>query len=360
MSLLLQALKGGSAEKLSLAAEDSFLPFVEHADLEHKTGTTAPPIHHETDKQQPIENPISRPLTSANNLWIEKPRRHLLSSFALITSLLLAGMGIGLWWQLQSRSGSAQPETTPPQPAAIASAERTESEASGAPTLPVPQAEIIGRPVPPPTSDKAIDTPDGIVKENQLHIERHAQVTATPPHIATAWQAYQLGDYANAEALYRQMLQSGRYNQDAVLGLAALALHSGKPQEAAIWYRQRLEENPQDHEARLGIMSVDPQRLPDTTVIGLQQAADAANSAELLGRYFAENERWHEAQEHFFNALSKRPDKADLTYNLAVCLEHLGETALAAGYYRKALSLDDKQFDRSQAVARLAKLGADQ
>jgi Flp pilus assembly protein TadD len=53
------------------------------------------------------------------------------------------------------------------------------------------------------------------------------------------------------------------------------------------------------------------------------------------------------------------PSNAQFTYNLAVSLDHLGQSKLAAQYYQQALQLDSASnagFDHAQAQRRLNEL----
>ena len=70
--------------------------------------------------------------------------------------------------------------------------------------------------------------------------------------------------------------------------------------------------------------------------------------------------RWAEAQQSFFQAHVADPTNPDYVYNLAVSLDHLRQTSLAAQYYARALAAESQAvaFDRSQAEIRLRQLQA--
>jgi tetratricopeptide (TPR) repeat protein len=71
---------------------------------------------------------------------------------------------------------------------------------------------------------------------------------------------------------------------------------------------------------------------------------------------------WSQAQQAYFHALQFQPDNPDYAYNLAVGLEHLGQTRPALEYYRKALDLSFRNgranFDQELAIERVGQLSA--
>ena len=69
--------------------------------------------------------------------------------------------------------------------------------------------------------------------------------------------------------------------------------------------------------------------------------------------------RWNEAQAAYFEAYRLDPEAADVAYNLAVSLDHLGQNRLAADFYQRALTASGQQsvqFDKGQVSRRLAEL----
>jgi len=93
------------------------------------------------------------------------------------------------------------------------------------------------------------------------------------------------------------------------------------------------------------------------TLLASEPGAHVLNFA--LGNQLAQQERWGEAQQQYFKAFSADPENADFAYNLAVSLDHLRQTKLAAEYYQRALSLGAARgasFDAAAARARVAQL----
>ena len=56
----------------------------------------------------------------------------------------------------------------------------------------------------------------------------------------------------------------------------------------------------------------------------------------LANAYGAQN-RWPQAQRHYFTALQNNPKDPNYAYNLAVSLEHIAQPKSAAVYYQHAL-----------------------
>jgi Flp pilus assembly protein TadD len=78
-----------------------------------------------------------------------------------------------------------------------------------------------------------------------------------------------------------------------------------------------------------------------------------------LGNYYAEQARWGEAQQAYFNAYRLEPDNAELAFNLAVSLDRLGQKKSAAQYYQRALQLDPEHnagFDHAKISQRIEEL----
>jgi len=77
-----------------------------------------------------------------------------------------------------------------------------------------------------------------------------------------------------------------------------------------------------------------------------------------LANHYAEQARWGEAQQSYFNAYSLAPEQAQFALNLAVSLDHLGQRKLAAQHYQRALQLDanGQSFDHAQTQKRLTDL----
>ncbi|WP_348946099.1 tetratricopeptide repeat protein [Chitinibacter sp. FCG-7] len=185
----------------------------------------------------------------------------------------------------------------------------------------------------------------------------------TPAALLQAWGDFQSGELAQAETRYRQILASQPNQRDALLGLAAIALQQGQRGRAAGIYQYLLQLNPQDAEvaaAQLALESATDAIKANAAEADWLQAAQARPF--LLGQYYAARQRWQEAQTQYFLAWSEQPDHPDLAYNLAISLDHLRQSALAAEFYQKALTLAAQrkaQFEPAAVRVRLARLQED-
>ncbi|WP_091197636.1 tetratricopeptide repeat protein [Formivibrio citricus] len=240
--------------------------------------------------------------------------KNLLPWLVLGACLALGGT-VGWIWR-QSQHPVPQPEPVPMK----ASASR------GAPAVAVPMQTAAPLPQRSRRDDPKPRTETRTVASQPVIVRRHRD-TAVPPQLEEAWQAFQRDDFATAERLYRNVLGADRNNRDALLGLAAIAIRQDRKPEAAGHYQHLLTLNPRDEAAQSGLLMLEPEQFNEAT----------------------------EAQEQYFRAYSRDPGNADLAFNLAVSLEQIRQSSLAAEYYRKALALGGN-FDRATAEKRLAEI----
>lgn len=81
----------------------------------------------------------------------------------------------------------------------------------------------------------------------------------------------------------------------------------------------------------------------------------------LIGSLQAQLQQWPEARLAYSAAQRQEPNDPDNAYNLAVCLEHLGQSAAAIAFYQLALRLGEQgafRFDPVAVRQRLAQLGS--
>lgn len=206
--------------------------------------------------------------------------------------------------------------------------------------------------------------PEVEVAPGLLRISRRGAAVTLDTNLLDGYAALQREDWNAADAAYRKALRNNPASRDAMLGLAAVALRSGDAEQARSWYRELLQRDPNDSVAMAALFAEDGGEALDESRLRqlLEQQPDAAHIRFALGRAYARQQRWPDAQQQFFDAFGAAPDNADYAFNLAVSLDHLGQSAAAAGYYRKALDLvaagAGASFDRAAARARMAALGA--
>lgn len=343
----------------------------------------APKVPESAPAMAPLADPAA---PSAARQLLSAPRaksaRSTLPWLVLGGCILLGGMGAWFWWQIQQINLPTQPVALGSTPAPDASAPAATADKASEPDVLIPTGMINASAVVARPSIKApaasavalkpstVSRPLGSDAANYIEnvpapapfppIERRTQEAAVPAPLEAAWQAYQKGDLAAAEAQYQRMLSIDSRNRDAHLGLAAIAAQRGKKNEATAWYKKLLTMNPQDEDAQAGLTAVDTDALSERTEARLLQQSDRPESPLVLGQFYAARNRWHEAQEQYFIAFARDAGNADLAFNLAISLDHLNQPKLAADYYRKALTLGRSSFDRKATEKRLAEIVAGQ
>ncbi len=184
------------------------------------------------------------------------------------------------------------------------------------------------------------------------------------PKIEAAYAAYLKGDLESARSDYQDALREDASNRDALLGLAAINVRTGRLEVAEATYLRALQLDPGDAHAQAGLIALRGARLDplatESRVKSMLAADPGANVLHFtLGNQLAQQGRWGEAQQEYFKAFSAHPENADFAYNLAVSLDHLRQGKLALEYYRRAVALAETRgasFDIAAARARSAQL----
>jgi Flp pilus assembly protein TadD len=192
--------------------------------------------------------------------------------------------------------------------------------------------------------------------------------TSPAPTIGTlnrAWEALQQGRYDDAKTLYEEVARAEPGNVDAQLGLGALSGVRGEAEQAARHYGRALELDPRNTAAQAGLISIIGQADPQLSESRLKQLISGEPSGFLyfaLGNLYAKQGLWPKAQQAYFQAYQLQPDHPDYAYNLAIGLEHLGQSRLALTYYRRALELRSlrgrAEFDQIRVEERIGQLTA--
>ncbi len=190
-----------------------------------------------------------------------------------------------------------------------------------------------------------------------------ATVEPVNPTLMQAYQALQSGDFAKASTLYQQVLDMEPRSVDALLGLGAIAAKEGRIEQAAQHYQRALELEPRNAFAQGGLIAIigGADRQGSESRLKLLIAREPSSFLYFtLGNLYAEQGQWPGAEQAYFQAYQQQPDNPDYAFNLAVGLEHLGQTRLALDHYRKALDLSFKKghasFDQSLVIQRVGQL----
>jgi tetratricopeptide (TPR) repeat protein len=202
-----------------------------------------------------------------------------------------------------------------------------------------------------------IDAPNSSAKA--IHIQPQS-TESLDPLLNRAYSAYRNGKLDEARQLYLDMLGKDGQNSDALLGLAAIAQQRDEDRIAAQYYLRVLNLDPRNAVANAGMSALSNNDNYESRLKTLLR--EQGNSAALhfaLGNLYAEQSRWGEAQQAYFNAYTLDTKNADLAFNLAVSLDHLGQGKLAAQHYQRALQLDESHsanFNHAKISQRIDEL----
>jgi len=297
----------------------------------------------------------------------------------IICSIIGSIYGYYVWRELNPPvQRVAERPPTPPVPTPITAPAPPALVANLPPAVATPQPPVTETPpvATAPTVEKPVALNYTIAKPRakstakpakpkapaSMSIERQQATDTITPALQDAYQSYQRGDYATASQGYKEVLKQDGRNRDALLGLGAIAQQQGQDQAAQHYYRQVLLLDPRDPVALGAMTAYSAGSGVDTESQLKQMLTEQPRSAALnyaLGNVYADQSRWGDAQQAYFNARMLEPSNAQFTYNLAVSLDHLGQSKLAAQYYQQALQLDPASnagFDHAQAQRRLNEL----
>ncbi len=220
--------------------------------------------------------------------------------------------------------------------------------------------------IPASPSIAALPQPDKQAAQRNIEVESQTTgLSPIDPELIAAYEAMQLGNYEQAGTLYGKVLVRSPSNTDALLGLAAIAWKQGRPDVASGYYGRVLERDPRNTHAQAGLIAILGGADPVAAETRLKELISREPSGFLyftLGNLYADRKLWSQAQQAYFQALQFDPDNPDYAFNLAVGLEHLGQSRPALDYYRKALDLSFRKgranFDQERAIERVGQLSA--
>ena len=201
-------------------------------------------------------------------------------------------------------------------------------------------------------------------KNTALQVTRNNPGPRVSPDLMAAYRAFNAGDDAAAQELYRKVLRSDVRNVDALLGMASIAQRQERNQDAAGWYNKVLEVEPRNSVAQAAMVELAGQADPVSAESRLKnllaQQPNAAHLHAALGGAYAERGQWPAAQQAYFEAHRLDPTNPEYAFNLAVSLDQLGKPLLALEYYKKTLELmqrtSNTTIDRHQLESRISQL----
>jgi Tfp pilus assembly protein PilF len=292
---------------------------------------------------------------------------------------VMAGAGIYVWYSIQSFTPRVAASARP-RPAAAPTPVPASGFVEAPPRIDTPivpaaatKAEIAPEPArkaPAPAQPPSEDLVATLLKQPAagaaapLRLAPSQEKARVPTEIAAGYDALRGGNLPAARRSYVAALLSDASNLDAQLGLATVEARLGNRAAAASHYRRALEIDPRNATALAGLASLTDYSQPEALEAQLRgDVARYPQSSALhftLGTLYASQSRWQDAQYEFFEAHRLEPSSADIAFNLAVSLDHLGQSRLAADFYRRALEAarnQATQFDPAPVARRLAELG---
>jgi tetratricopeptide (TPR) repeat protein len=255
-------------------------------------------------------------------------------------------------------------ETPPP----VATAALVTPDAGGATTETAPLRADAPAPAAPAAKPAAATATAPARAEMPRDLIKVSPGSAEPqldPRLGEAYAALQGGRIDSARQLYGELVRSDPRNLQALLGQAAVQVQDGLADEAGRNYMRVLELDPRNTFAQAGLVSLAGRADPQAAETRLKQliAREPLPSLHFtLGNLYADQSRWAEAQQSYFQAHVLESANPDYAYNLAVSLEHVGQPKLAAGFYRRAAELAPQRgrvgFNVNQAQERARQLAA--
>jgi len=213
-----------------------------------------------------------------------------------------------------------------------------------------------------PQTDNQREQAAQVAEADKIQVHRGVAPTAVSANLQNAYRQFNSGDLDGARTQYENALRNDPNNRDALLGTAAIALSRNQTTQAASIYSRLLDLDPNDAEAIAGLTSLrrgDPEQSESQLKKALVQHPQSGATLFELGNLYAQQSRWAEAQQSYFQAFTISPTNADFAFNLAVSLDHLGQGKLALEYYRQALASAKgapSKFKQSAAQDRIDKL----
>lgn len=232
-----------------------------------------------------------------------------------------------------------------------------------------PQGTISSSQTARPVITKTAQSDRAQPQHSEIKISKRQLSPRTSQTLAEANQALEQGNLNAAELSYRQILKQSPGNLAATSALGHLLMQRGMTDEAERLYLQVLDQDPGNLEAKIALINIsaaDPTNLSAGSQLKqlLTKHPKQPYLHASLGNFYARRNDWSAAQPAYFEAFALENKNAEYAYNLAVSLDQLGKSDIAANYYEKALALHDNhptQFNKSDVARRLKEIkGANQ
>jgi Tfp pilus assembly protein PilF len=173
--------------------------------------------------------------------------------------------------------------------------------------------------------------------------------------LQTAMAQHQAGNLAQAETLYKQVLQTAPNQPDALHLLGLIAKQKGDLKTAVQLMRKALNLNPNYVEAlvNLGATLQEQGDLNNATDCYRKALALRPNYAEVhsnLGVVLKAQDNLHESAQSFIRALELNPASAETFANLDALLKEMAAPDEALIYYRKVLAISPTNIAAQQGA----------
>ena len=175
---------------------------------------------------------------------------------------------------------------------------------------------------------------------SNLQISSTSRVGQKDILLREAYDAYKSGNNSLALTRYNQVLEEEPGNRNALLGRAAINVQNGNSTAAIKDYQALLLANPKDSLAMASLITVanySPRETESQLKLMIREEPSSPHLNFVLANVYGAQNRWQEAQGHYFRALQNNPGDPNYAYNLAVSLEHISQPGSAITYYRRAL-----------------------
>ncbi len=294
-------------------------------------------------------------------------------ALGIVGAVCVIAIGVYVYLQITNpglfvaKPPAPQPQTSlgqapAPQPAAPATPVATGSviapAGSGTDTPAAPAAPRAA-PVAPPAAPAAAQA------RNAIRVSAGSAEPQLDPRLSQGYAALQAGKLDAARQFYGDAARSEPHSVQALLGLAAIATQENRTEEASRLYFNVLDLEPRNAYAQSGLIALLGKADPVSAETKLKQLIAREPMASLyftLGNLYGDQSRWAEAQQAYFQAHHRDPANPDYAYNLAVGLEHVGQSRLAVNFYQRAITqaaaTGRAGFNPAQAQERIRQLAA--
>jgi tetratricopeptide (TPR) repeat protein len=171
---------------------------------------------------------------------------------------------------------------------------------------------------------------------------------------------HQAGQMAEAEQLYRQILQQQPQNADALSLLGVVACQQEKLEPGIALYRQALAIRPDHRQTRENLslaLCKQAKRLVDEATTNLSLminfSANPGPTHLMLGSIYQEQGALEQALSHYQQALAANPTDANILNRIGVVLQTQHKSQLAIHFHQRALENQPHNLDALNGMAKV-------